>query len=629
MTQLKKRQISFYISFLTLLSAFVTLAWVGWWEWNKKHKPQFLHLEPIPFGVSVSQKYAVGRDSSISSLWNDLPEFSKELVQKCQIAILEKDSLALSTLSGELIRRHGDTPLIHWLKANFYLSLANIPLSAKWDGFAPNSDKKLIQSAHAHISKALKSDAGHPQLLNLQGKLYWALEKYSEAAASWELAVQLAPQMGDVWFQLGRIYRQQEKYSKSNMYLRTAYTFKYPQAQKEATELALLFYESGKLDSARKLLAWAEEKKWSSDTLKWVKGLLLEQQGHLESAQIVYEDLLAKEPANLVYLQSLETLGQKSNRNLWVEANPTQEKNWEKASEAVEILDPLVKMYPQNAPLWWALGKAYLKSGLLGHGIRSLDTALLLDSTLVSAKSLRDSALEKASLFKKDLTQSPDTQEPADQEGYLITGEDVLAKNEITKKVGNLNGQISDQAGTDIKKHILKRKDGFPQNTEMNQSRVMLGHYLVHWDSYKEDVWVKYGKTELKAWKDNFLRQTFSVGSHKHDYVLGFKEGKLWGMGIYISDTLEIEGNLLQKLQKQNYSFSGQGTEINKRRCGKYREFQGTLWQTEDTIELMGSFSGTPSQVRMVRLKREHFATDPSICQLVSYLDKDQWGNPN
>lgn len=586
MTSFRKRKISFWISSVTLLSAVLVLLYFGLNEWLKKRTPQIHTFKPVRFGVAQGTQMQIGRDPSMRSLAEGLPIFSRSLIQKIDAAFQNTDTTSANALLLELERQHGQIPVVAYIKAKQILGQRQVSLT-------------LLQNASALLQAALRQDPTHPLLLKTNGEVLWLMGKKKDAIAEWELARELSPMYADVWILLGRWHRQDENFSESEKELRTAISIKNPYAAPAAAELALLYYQTGNTDSVSALLQYAHQMSWKSDTLIWVQGLLLEEQGELARAESIYRQLLKKDSTHVGYLQALQSLGQKPLQSLLVQASPHDSVTWTKATDAIEILDPLTRAYGQNAPLWLALGQAYMRAGLYGHALKAFDTALVMDTSMLIASTYRDSVLTLAAL--RERIQNP-----------IKAIDSNVASSAPSMDLSPLS--VYDASSTGTQKGV--------------RPSIYLGHYLVHWNSFSDEILTKYGAQGLSKWKPNFLKQSFTLGTIKHQYILGLTDDKLWGIGVMIVDTTKKETDLLGKILRQNYSYSGQGEETGWVTCGKFREFEGVVWENEDTMELMGRFKGTPWQVRMARLSRDILPDSPKLCQLVAYLDTDKWGSP-
>jgi hypothetical protein len=74
---------------------------------------------------------------------------------------------------------------------------------------------------------------------------------------------------------------------------------------------------------------------------------------------------------------------------------------------------------------------------------------------------------------------------------------------------------------------------------------------------------------------------------------------------------------------------SGEGRGTGEATCPGYRSFQGAIWENDDTFEFMAQFQGKENQVRLARIARAALPFDRRLCDMVSYLDRDFWENPN
>ena len=102
----------------------------------------------------------------------------------------QKDSANMFAISQEAIERMGITKDTE----NFLLQMINIYIA-----------KNQINEAIAYLDKAIAANP-RPEYYKVKGRLYEEVNNEAEAMACFEKALELDPNMADVWSEMGRIY---------------------------------------------------------------------------------------------------------------------------------------------------------------------------------------------------------------------------------------------------------------------------------------------------------------------------------------------------------------------------------------------------------------------------------------
>jgi tetratricopeptide (TPR) repeat protein len=122
--------------------------------------------------------------------------------------------------------------------------------------------------------------------------------------------------------------------------------------------LADLYHRSGQLDSCAALVEYALSQYPVNVKLLLLQGYMDEYQGHFDSAEKIYQRILAFMPDYAPAREAASTLGEKSPPG---PGNGVVLSPQDRAQTALDILEPMVEKYPENLPLKEALGRAYLK----------------------------------------------------------------------------------------------------------------------------------------------------------------------------------------------------------------------------------------------------------------------------
>jgi tetratricopeptide (TPR) repeat protein len=306
-----------------------------------------------------------------------------------------------------------------------------------------------------------------------------------------------------------------------------------------------------------------------------VQGWLWESRGFLAKADSLYRAWQARDPGNPAFREALATLG-------WKPPSRAGNASDAEAAFAISLLDPLARQHPQNAPLWMALGQAYFRRGLYGMATESFDSSLKYDPVLPGLAEKRDAA------YQALLRAAPAKGEaPAPKPAGLSPDEQVPVI---------IPGTIA-----------------------------LLGTYSVPWGSTPTEVRQAYPKKAFRTLPDGNLLDVFEQDGIKHEYLLAFRQGKLWGVRAWVTDSAGVSSDLFGRMIATKAKISGEGKGTGEAKCNGYRAFQGAIWENDDTFEFMAQFQGEDHRVRLARLGRDYLPQNRRLCDLVVFLRDDTW----
>src|SRR6185436_1095418 len=154
-------------------------------------------------------------------------------------------------------------------------------------------------------------------------------------------------------------------------------------------------------------------------------------------------------------------------------------------------------------------------------------------------------------------------------------------------------------------------------------SIALLGTYSVPWGSSQDAVRRAYPKKDFHNEPNGNLLDVFDLDGVRHEYLLAFKEGKLWGMRCFVTDSAGTAGDVFGRMIRTKTKISGEGRGTGEAACPGFRSFQGVIWENDDTFEFMAQFAGKENQVRLVRMARDFLPADRRLCDLVPYLNAE------
>ena len=536
-----------------------------------------VRIKDSPFGLDASHKISRGRDFAAGKEMRRWSDAERGAYRKALDALRAGQATQAAASLAELRRAHPDYPLPQALAAYALLLAAG----------REAGDLAAAQSAsHA----ALVADSAHPFGQYVAGRICEALGQTDSAEAHYARALNASPQFAYPYVGLGRVHTQRGEARTANLNFRTAIgllesdpdTYKdgpdalLPAAEHEPIDLlAVLFFQGGAEDSARMALEYGEERGVHSAQMALVQGWLWESRGFLAKADSLYRAWQAQDPGNPVFREALTTLGWKP---------PSRDGNAAPDAEAafaISLLDPLARQHPQNPPLWMALGQAYFRRGLYGMATEAFDSSLKYDPVLPGLAEKRDAAYQAlvrqavpaAGAPRKYSGPAPDDQAPV-----VIPG-----------------------------------------------SIALLGTYSVPWGSTPTEVRQAYPKKAFRNLPNGNLLDVFDQEGVRHEYLLAFRQGKLWGVRAWVTDSAGVSSDLFGRVITLKAKISGEGKGTGEAKCNGFRAFQGAIWENDDTFEFMAQFQGEEHRVRLVRLGRDYLPQNRRLCDLVKFLRDDTW----
>jgi tetratricopeptide (TPR) repeat protein len=542
-----------------------------------------VRLKESAFGLDAGRKIARGRPfdgRKEMRRWSDL---DAQAYGRALDALRAGHAAQAAEALGPLRKSHPEYPLPHALAA-YALVLA-----------AAGEGGDLL-AAQAAYRSALAADSAHPFARYAAGRVCEALGVSDSAEAHYARAMRASPQFAYPYVGLGRVHLQRGEARIASLNFRTAIGLleSDPAAYQEGREkeslksavpvaehlpidlLAMLFYQSGAEDSARMALEYGEERGLKTGQMALVQGWLWEGRGFLAKADSLYRSLQAKDPGNPAYREALATLGWKP---IGHGSAKTQGAD---AAFALSLLDPLARQHPQNSPLWMALGEAYYRRGLFGMATEAFDSSLKYDPVMPGLAEKRDAAYQalvrQAPAKGRAPAARPSGLSPDEQTPVIIPG-----------------------------------------------SIALLGNYSVSWGSTPTELRQAYPKKEFRTLPNGNLLDVFVSDGVRHEYLLAFREGKLWGVRAYVTDSAGVAGDLFGRIIRTKVKISGEGKGTGEAKCNGFHAFQGAIWENDDTFEFMAQFQGEENRVRLARLGRDYLPQNRRLCDLVVFLRDDTW----
>jgi tetratricopeptide (TPR) repeat protein len=551
-----------------------------------------------PFGPEQGKRIPKGRDFSGVAELDNLPSADRERFRKSvQLVQAGAGSQALGEL-GPLLKQHPDFCLGQGLAALVGMGVLGADAKPSASGETPSTGDPF--DAQADWKVCLAKDSTHPFGQYVAGRWFEKVRQPDSAEAHYFKAIKAAPHFAYPHIGLGRIHLEEGDFRAANRNFRTAIGLmeSQPESYRPGKDLAIpvteivpydllatLYYLTGAEDSARMALEYGEEKGVRTDRMAMVQAWLWESRGFLGKADSLYRALQAKDPGNRVYSEAIATLGWKpqSRASSGRDSSGGARKADAEAIFAISLLDPLARQNPRNGPLWMALGQAYYRRGLFGMATECFDSSLKYDPGLPGLSEKRDAAYQ--SLIRQAV--------PA-----------------RTARRSNSAAALSPEEQTPV---------------VIPGSIALLGTYSVPWGSTPTQVRQAYPKKTFQTLPNGNLTDSFQHDGVRHEYLLAFKAGRLWGIRAYVTDSLGQSGDVFGRSLRTKAKISGEGKGTGEAKCPGFRSFQGAIWENDDTFEFMAQFETEEHKVRLARIGREYLPKDRRLCDLVAYLRDDTW----
>jgi tetratricopeptide (TPR) repeat protein len=444
------------------------------------------------------------------------------------------------------------------------------------------------------------SAMAHPFARYVHGRLALVLGKVETAQASFNKAVDAAPDFAFAWSQLGYIAMEkgETKLAKSCFQkaigLMESDSSQYQKPRDHSGlilrflpmvemppygGLAQLYLSQNHPDTAAQIMGYAEDRGWRDGQLALARAWWWEFKGQMAKARGIYDSLEQTYPSWDAIPRLRDKLGLKG----------SSERDGQQALFAIRTLDPLIKAYPANAPLRLALAQAYIQRGLYGLAVSQLDSGLALDPNLTGAEELRREAY---GVWVK-------------QEGRTV-----MAKTQLPDE--NAPAASSED----------------PDPVVIPSSLALLGTYSVSWGASAYRMREAYPRKRFLPSQKGNLVDRFVNDGLLYENVSAYKNDSLWGILATVSDTTQNHIDVFGRMIRMKTKISGEGRGTGEATCPGYRSFQGAIWENDDTFEFMAQFQGKENQVRLARIARSAMPLDRRLCDMVRYLDRDFWEDP-
>lgn len=559
------RKVSLY--FLTLILG--GLLTVGIYNLYRHFSPQYLVVDPIPFGLPPGTQIPMQEKDAGEEALQKLPPTTQQELKRA----MELWKAGSYQTAGPVF-------------AAVAIQFPRLAVAYLGQGLSILAHDSLHDQMLADVNTVISIlERIHPEsaeLLTLRGRLAQVNQQETIALNLLEQAVEKKPTLLESRFILGELQAQNHLTHAAINQARTGISLSLGNDPRFYRLLAGIWHNQGTMDSCNQVVEYATTRFPNDQDLLILRGYLQEYRGHFDQAEQTYRKVMALNPDNQKAHLALQTLGEKSPPGLNRSEGMITPKD--QAQIAIGILEPLVQQYPQNMPLRDALGQAYLKGRLF-------------DLAKIQFEAIEEQDPEYPEIHQRIQEASATIQNP-------------ITEMELTEELHRNMKELRDRTA---KERAFSEK---------------LGHYLIRWGASPEDFFRKYPQKQFKKISSGVWQEEFTEPPLHHRYTVVFRpEHGLSAVYVHLQDTSKIAGrsnvmyNLFGQLLGQNNRISGIGMQIGDTECEE-GTFQGAVWETPDNFEMMIQMRDIRNQVRMLRLDRKQYETMPRICALLKEVHK-------
>ncbi len=400
------------------------------------------------------------------------------------------------------------------------------------------------------------------------------------------VATEKAPALYETRLWYGELLMKESRNVQATTELKTVISLSNGDSPKAYELLAELYHQSGLLDSCTAVVEYALSQYPVDARLLLLQGYLNEYNGHFDTAEKIYQRILAFRPEYLPAREAANTLGEKTPPGAGTGMAMSPQ---DRAQVACDILEPLVERYPDNLPLREALGRAFLKG-------RQYDRARLQFQEI-----------------QRNNPEYPEIQQ-------RIQEANVTRAAPVSRETSGLAANLSRAVDS-------LREASRP--TSSHDFTTMLGHYVVRYGATPKEFFKKYSISNFKPVKNNVWQESFYNAPYKHTYTVVFDSlNHFRQVHVVVYDSSSSSNHLgmapevFTRLLKQNSRISGIGNSTGETDCGDGLVLDAAVWETQDNFEMIARVVGKPAEVRMIRFDKTVMPPGLKLCDYITYLNQ-------
>ena len=531
--------------------------------------PSKVSVEAVPFGLSSAGSVARGDSPDLNAGISGLPvQTQAELRRAVELSHGGNYQAAIEIFEA-IVMIYPDVLKVQWEELNTLFEK---------DSLSDREEYRLKQ-----FVELLKARYPGGVAMYIESRQAARASNMSLALQLAQVAAEKAPALYEARLWFARLLLKEGRLAQAAAECRTAISLSAGADPRAYEIMAKLYHDQGLLDSCSAVVEYALTQFPVNMELHLLQGYLAEYRGHFDTADKIYQRILALDPSFTRASEAEATLGEKSPPGTGTAVSLTPR---DRAQMAVDILSPLVERYPENLPLREALGLSYLKG-------REFDRARIQFQEILN----RDPEYPDIRLR----LQEANVTKPAP-----VSAVDGLA--------ANLNRALDSIKGT----YAPAKEHDFT---------TMLGHYLVRYGATPGEFFKKYAIGNFRPIRANVWQETFYDGSYKHTYTVVFDSlNHFREVHVVVSDSsvksnhMGMAPEIFTRLLKQNSRISGIGSSTGETDCGDSLVLDASVWETQDNFEILARIVGKPSEIRMVRFDKTALPPGLKLCDYIPYL---------
>lgn len=520
----------------------------GAWYYIQRQTSETIRPTRIPYGFQGDTILYKGRSTDLPGKAEKAPAADRALYERALELRRTGQSTRALELFVELTRRNPSV-------SDAWVQIALMHLERR-----TTKDSLLADSA---IGGGLSHDAGHPWLLLLGARALERKGKLKEAREALEKALDFAPTFRAAMDEFARLEMKAGNPLRAQRLAQLSLSIAGRKDTLPYDLVAEALFAREKDDSAREAIRLGLELFPSEPRYFWIRGLLAEAGGDTASARKDY--LAARSSGRIPEAdEAIRTLGLKPLHGKGRMGGGFTGTPMAEVSFALEVLQPLVRSYPNSAPLQYALGRAWQEKGYLAQADDAYHKALALDSTVPGLVAWT-------------------------RQNRLLLAE----KTKIFSKAAAAEGEASSVSSDD------RWYD--------------LGHYKVVWGIPRSTFLSQFPSGRFEKPTPNSLFETRTMWGIEHQQTARFDSTGLWAVQVTLINTGKSSIDLLEEGIRLNALQAGSGNFEDPKMCTGIGQVETVWWENADTYELMVQPKQESKRLGLIRLRKDRVPTG-GIC---------------
>jgi len=532
--------------------------------------PSKVSIAAIPFGLPAGSSVARGDTPNFEREVSNLPVQTQAELRRAVELYRGGNTRAAYEIFDAVVLIYPDQFMAIWNEVNTLFEMESL-------------NEQEADRLNALIGKLQGSYPNSGLSIYLESRKAYLGGNASSAFEMARIASDRAPALYEARLWFAKLLNENSRGTQAVAETRTAISLSAGSDPRAYDLLAQLYHNNGDLDSCTSVVEYALTQYPADANLLVMQGYLMEYQGRFDSAEKLYQRILAFRPDFKLAANALASLGEKSPPGAGSNVSLSPK---DRAQVACDILEPLVEKYPENLPLREALGLAYLKG-------REFDRA----------------RTQFREVMNRD-PEYPDIQQRI-QESNVTAPAPVNANEGLTANLNRALDSIRGATG--------------PSST--HDFSTMLGHYLVRYGATPGEFFKKYAVSNFRPVKANVWQESFFNAPYMHTYTVVFDSlNHFRQVHVVVVDSssasnhLGVAPEVYTRLLKQNSRISGIGNSTGETDCDDGNVIDAAVWETQDNFEILARFIGKPNEVRMVRFDKNSLTPGLKLCDYIPYL---------